>query len=136
MNTKQTVQRCILLLKKWKTLSFVGGNEQRCYSRYSSIFQFWPYNRFLCSQSAHGVVKNKEKVSQVYEPSVSTKRVQTNRTTFHLLLETTLLEWNVFIFWSSSSWCCRKKTALWWQRFLNSIANLQSANLIFLDQLP
>ena len=35
-----------------------------------------------------GVARNKDKVSQVYETSVNTKRVQTNWKTLHMLLET------------------------------------------------
>ena len=64
----------------------------------SIIWPFWPYDRFLCSQSLHGFVRNQEKVSQAYEMSVSKKRVGTKRTAlpffvwnrerFPLLLET------------------------------------------------
>ena len=38
------------------------------------------YDRFLCSQSLHGFVRNQEKVSQAYEMSVSEKRVGAKRT--------------------------------------------------------
>ena len=52
----------------------------------SIIWPFWPYDRFLCSQSLHGFVRNQEKVSQAYEMSVSKKRVHTKRTTFHFFV--------------------------------------------------
>ena len=46
----------------------------------------WPYDRFLCSQSLHGFIRNQEKVSQAYEMPVSKKRVRTKRTTLHFLV--------------------------------------------------
>ena len=46
------------------------------------------YDRFLCCQSLHGIVRNQERVSQAYEMSVSKKRVHTNEQRFILLLET------------------------------------------------
>ena len=52
----------------------------------SIIWPFWPYDRFLCSQSLHGFVRNQEKVSQAYEMSVSKKRVHTKRTTLHFFV--------------------------------------------------
>ena len=41
---------------------------------------------FYGSQSLHGIVRNKEKVSQVYETSVSKKRVHTKRRTLHFVV--------------------------------------------------
>ena len=52
----------------------------------SIIWPFWPYDRFLCSQSLHGFVRNQEKVSQAYEMSVSKKRVHTKRSTLHFFV--------------------------------------------------
>ena len=52
----------------------------------SIIWPFWPYDRFLCSQSLHGFVRNQEKVSQAYEMSVSKKRVDTKRSTLHFFV--------------------------------------------------
>ena len=66
---------------KQTTLPFVVRNEQRFQNRYSNIFQFQAYDRFLCSQSLHGIVRNQEIVSQAYETSVSKKRLHTKRTT-------------------------------------------------------
>ena len=51
-----------------------------------NIFQFRAYDRFLCSQSLHGIVRNQEKVSQAYETSVSKKRLHTKRTTLHFVV--------------------------------------------------
>ena len=45
---------------KRRTLPFVR-NEQRFQNRYSNISQFRAYDRFLCSQSLHGIVRNQEK---------------------------------------------------------------------------
>ena len=53
---------------------------------FSNIFQFRAYDRFLCSQSLHGIVRNQEKVSQAYETSVSKKRLHTKRTTLHFVV--------------------------------------------------
>ena len=49
--------------------------------------------------------------------------LETNNVSFCCKKWTTLLE---------SSWCCRKQRALYWQKFLNPIAYLQSEILIFL----
>ena len=68
-----------LLLKKRTTLPFVVRNKQRFESCYSNIFKFWPYNRFLCRLSLHGIVRNQYRVSQAYEMSVNKKRVHTKR---------------------------------------------------------
>ena len=69
-----------------RTLTFVVGNEKRFKNRYSNIFQFRAYDRFLCSQSLHGIVRNQEKVSQAYETSVSKKRLHTKRTALHFVI--------------------------------------------------
>ena len=52
----------------------------------SIIWPFWPYDRFLCSQSLSGFVRNQEKVSQAYKMSVSKKRLHTKRTTLHFFV--------------------------------------------------
>ena len=52
----------------------------------SILWPFWPYDRFLCSQSLHGFVRNQEKVSQAHEMSLSKKRVHTKRTTLHFFV--------------------------------------------------
>ena len=44
-------------------LHFFVRNERHLQSRYSNIYQYWPSNRFLCSQSHHGVVRNKFRLS-------------------------------------------------------------------------
>ena len=44
------------------------------------------YDRFLCSQSLHGIVRNQERVSQAYETSVSKKRLHTKRTTLNFVV--------------------------------------------------
>ena len=78
-------QRFIFCQKR-RTLPFVVRNEQRFQNRYSNIFQFRAYDRFLCSQSLHGIVRNQERVSQAYETSVSKKRLHTKRTTLHFVV--------------------------------------------------
>ena len=52
----------------------------------SIIWPFWPYDRFLCSQSLHGFVRSREKVSPACEMSVSKKRVHTKQTTLHFFV--------------------------------------------------
>ena len=69
------------------TLSFGVTKEQRFQNRYSNIFQFRPYDRFLCCQSLHGIVRNHDKVYQAYEKSVSKKRLHTKRTTLHFFCQ-------------------------------------------------
>ena len=54
------------------------------------------YDRFLCSLSLHGFVRNQEKVSQAYEMSKSKKRVRTKQKTLHFLLETEHASLNVW----------------------------------------
>ena len=60
-------QSFILLLdtNNATTLLFVVGNEQRFKNRCSNIFQFRPYNRFLCSQSLH-FFKNNNNTNKSY----------------------------------------------------------------------
>ena len=99
LHTKRTTLQFFCL--KRRTLPFVVRNEQRFQNRYSNIFQFRAYDRFLCSQSLHGIVRNQEKVSQAYETSVSKKRLHTKRTTLSLLLET-----------SNVSLCCQERITL------------------------
>ena len=83
VHTKRTT---LHFCQKRRTLPFVVRNEQRFQNRYSNIFQFRAYDRFLCSQSLHGIVRNQEKVSQAYETSVSKKRLHTKRTTLHFVV--------------------------------------------------
>ena len=52
----------------------------------SSNTKFRPYDRFLCSQSLHGILRNQDKVSQAYETSVSRERLHTKRTTLHFVV--------------------------------------------------
>ena len=70
----------------WNGERFVVRNEQRFQNRYSNIFQFRSYDRFLCSQSLHGIVTNQGKVSQAYETSMSKKRLHTKRKTLHFVV--------------------------------------------------
>ena len=84
-STYQT-NNALFFCQKRRTFSFVVRNEQRFQNRYSNIFQFRAYDRFLCSQSLHGIVRNQEKVSQAYETSVSKKRLHTKRTTLHFVV--------------------------------------------------
>ena len=72
-------------LVKRRTLPFAVRNEQRFQNRYSNTFQFRAYDRFLCGQSLHGIVRN-QGVSQAYETSVSKRRSHTKRTTLHFFV--------------------------------------------------
>ena len=51
--------------------------------------RFSPYDRFLCSQSLRGFVRNQGKVSQAYERSVSKKQVHTKQTMLPFVLRNT-----------------------------------------------
>ena len=68
-------------------LPFFVRNEQYFKNRRSNIFPLRPYDRFLCSQGLHGIVRNQERVSQAYKMSMSKKWVHTNQQHFPLLLE-------------------------------------------------
>ena len=79
-------------------LPSVVRNKQRFQSHYSNIFQFWPYNRFLCSQSLHDILRNKKEFPKLMKcPWVRNKYIPNeqgfiffliNGEHFPLLLET------------------------------------------------
>ena len=84
-------QRFIFFCQKRRTLHFVVRNEQRFKNRYLKVSQFRAYDRFLCSESLHGIVRNQERVSQGYETSVSKKRLHTKRTTLHFVVKRSVI---------------------------------------------
>ena len=110
---------------KRTTLSFGVTNE--------NIFQFRPYDRFLCCQVMVLLETTIKFIKLPKRPWVRNDYIP-NEQRFIFLLETNNVslcckEWTTLL---ESSWCCRKQRALKWQKFLNPIAYLQSEILIFL----
>ena len=85
-------QRFIFFLSETENASLIVLNKSQIFTnRYLKVSQFRAYDRFLCSESLHGIVRNQERVSQGYETSVSKKRLHTKRTTLHFVVKRSVI---------------------------------------------